>query len=248
MWASPVLYRRPDGKETWILMHSRSALTALDSETGRETWRFEGGCHSMASSVVIGDRILLPGGGMQCLRWDLQPAQPVLLWRQTRLVCGAPSPAVVKDKIYTIRDPGILVCGHLADGRILWQLRLQGPIWATPVISGKYLYAVNHGGLVQVVQLPEADDQPGQVVHRCQLDQGILATPALADGAIYFRSDGWLWKFAASEASQTPGQEQTRPTAAGRDFPRKSHSKTAALESRPYKYIFDHLYPPEKDN
>jgi outer membrane protein assembly factor BamB len=214
MWASPVWYEPPGGTQPWILMHSRSALTALDPQTGREAWRYEVGCHSMASSVVVGDRIVLPGGGMQCLRWDVHRGQPVLLWRQGRLVCGAPSPAVVegdgKDgKIYTIRDPGILQCGRLADGQLLWQLRLQGPIWATPVISGNHLYAVSHGGLVQVVQLPEPTDSPqkaGRVVHTCQLDEGILATPALADGAIYFRSDRWLWKFALPAAGPTSEQ------------------------------------------
>jgi outer membrane protein assembly factor BamB len=214
MWASPVWYEPPGGTAGWILMHSRSALTALDPQTGREAWRYEVGCHSMASSVVVGDRIVLPGGGMQCLRWDVHRGQPVLLWRQGRLVCGAPSPAVVegdgKDgKIYTIRDPGILQCGRLADGQLLWQLRLQGPIWATPVISGNHLYAVSHGGLVQVVQLPEPTDSPqkaGRVVHTCQLDEGILATPALADGAIYFRSDRWLWKFALPAAGPTSEQ------------------------------------------
>ncbi len=213
MWASPVLYA-PSGEEAWIVMHSRLALTALDPATGQEAWRYEAGCHSMASSVVVGDRILLPGGGMQCLRWDPQRQQPELLWRQGRLVCGAPSPAVVDGngpdgKIYTIRDPGILQCGRLADGQLLWQLRLQGPIWATPVISGKYLYAVSHGSLVQVVELPEPGgekEHTGRLVHTCQLDQGILATPALADGAIYFRTDRWLWKFASSAPSQTGSQ------------------------------------------
>ncbi|MCS7304655.1 MAG: PQQ-binding-like beta-propeller repeat protein [Thermoguttaceae bacterium] len=205
MWASPVLYAPPSGPQRWILMHSRSALTALDPDTGREAWRYEAGCHSMASSVVVGDRILLPGGGMQCLRWDNQRQQPELLWRQTRLVCGAPSPAVLEGngkngKIYTIRDPGILLCARLSDGQILWQLRLQGPIWATPVISGNHLYAVSHAGLVQVVELPPShaqDQKNARIIHTCQLDEGILATPALADGAIYFRSDRWLWKFAA---------------------------------------------------
>jgi|GEM_PF-31517 len=214
MWASPVWYEPPGGTQPWILMHSRSALTALDPQTGREAWRYALGCHSMASSVVVGDRIVLPGGGMHCLRWDVHRGQPVLLWRQGRLVCGAPSPAVVegdgKDgKIYTIRDPGILQCGRLADGQLLWQLRLQGPIWATPVISGNHLYAVSHGGLVQVVQLPEPTDSPqkaGRVLHTCQLDEGILATPALADGAIYFRSDRWLWKFALPAAGPTSEQ------------------------------------------
>lgn len=216
MWASPGLYEPPGGKP-WILMHSRSALTALDPLTGQEAWRVEASCHSMASCVVVADRIVLPGRGMQCIRWNPDRKKPEILWQQRRLICGAASPAVLPDnkdaKIYTIRDPGILQCGRLADGNILWQLRLQGPIWATPVISGKYLYAVSHGGLVQVIELPQASDpRSGRLVYTCKLDQGILATPALADGAIYFRSDRWLWKFACpKQPTSSPNSSSPNP-------------------------------------
>jgi len=74
----------------------------------------------------------------------------------------------------------------------LWQLRLEGQFWATPVLADGRLYAVNYAGLVQVVQLGEK----GKLVGKAQIDKEILACPVVADGAIYFRSNAHLWKVA----------------------------------------------------
>lgn len=196
MWASPALFRSGGENGDLVLMHSRSALTAHDPATGRVVWEHRAGCHSMASSVAVDGRVYLPGGGMQALLPDPGTPDVKVLWREPRLACGAPSPAVHQGRIYTIKDPGILVCGDAAGGRVLWQLRLQGPVWATPAVAGGHLYCVNHAGLVQVVKLPAAAQQ-GEVVGTCQLDRGMLASPAAVGGAIYFRSDAHLWKFAA---------------------------------------------------
>ncbi len=50
--------------------------------------------------------------------------------------------------------PGILVCGDAADGTVLWQLRLQGPFWATPVLADATVQS-------DVAQLFEAASQEG---------------------------------------------------------------------------------------
>jgi outer membrane protein assembly factor BamB len=199
MWASPTLLRtaapgQDRGPRDLVLMQSRPGLSAHDPDTGRQLWLFPAGCHSMASAVAVEGRIYLPAGGLQALAADPSAAEPKPLWRQIKLTCGAPSPVVFGQRVYAIKDPGILVCGDVADGRVLWQLRLKGPIWAAPIIAGGHLYCVNHDGLVQTVSL---DQSEGRVVATSQIDRGVLATPAAADGAIYFRSDANLWKVAA---------------------------------------------------
>ena len=99
-----------------------------------------------------------------------------------------------------IKGGGILVCGDLADGNVAWQLRLAGPFWATPVVAAGRLYAVNYDGLVHVVELGEK----GKLLAKCQFDAKILATPAVADGAIYLRSDEHLCKIAGKAKSGEP--------------------------------------------
>jgi hypothetical protein len=52
------------------------------------------------------------------------------------------------------------------------------------------LYVVNHEGLVQIVRIGAQATLAGTG----QIDKGILASPAVADGAVYFRSNQHLWK------------------------------------------------------
>ena len=109
-------------------------------------------------------------------------------------VDGAPAQAAHygAGRVYRIKSPAILMCADAADGRILWQQRLKGRIWATPVVADGHLYAVSHDGLVQVVRL----GSKAEVVATSRIDLGILASPAAADEAIYLRSDAHLWKVA----------------------------------------------------
>jgi hypothetical protein len=70
-------------------------------------------------------------------------------------------------------------------------LRLRGPFGASIVSAGGLLYCVNEEGLAQVV---EPGEKEARRVHAGSLGETILATPAIADGALYLRSDKHLWK------------------------------------------------------
>jgi hypothetical protein len=70
---------------------------------------------------------------------------------------------------------------------------LKGQFWATPVVAAEHLYIFNQDGLAQVVQL---GDTSGEIVSRGEFGEPIFGTPVIADGAIYVRTDGHLWKIA----------------------------------------------------
>lgn len=191
-WTSPTLLAGNTPAEDLVLLQSRSELTAHEPRTGRQMWRFEAACSTVSSLVVADDTIFLPADGITALRFDRQTRQVKVLWQQPALRCVNASPVVHAGRIYTIKSPAILVCGEAQTGKILWQLRLRGSIWATPAIAGGYLYAVSHEGTVQVVRL----DERGQLAGSGELDAPVLASPAVADGAIYFRTKATLWKIA----------------------------------------------------
>ena len=194
-WTSPVLLPGKTPAEATVLIQSRLRLTAHQPRTGKQIWSYEAPCSTLSSLTVEGGDIFLPAGaGLCCLRPDAAAGGVKLLWEDRRLRCENESPVAHAGRVYTIKSPAILVCGDAASGKVLWQLRLKGAIWATPVLVDGHLYVVNHEGLVQVVHLGEE----GAVVGTGQLDSGILASAAVADGGIYFRSNRWLWKIAGS--------------------------------------------------
>jgi outer membrane protein assembly factor BamB len=97
------------------------------------------------------------------------------------------------DRVFTVNGAGVLTCGEAATGKRLWQLRLKGPFSSTPVAAGGRMYLVNEKGLVQVVDITQSQ---GALISELDLAQTVLCTPAIANGAIYLRSDGRLWKLA----------------------------------------------------
>jgi hypothetical protein len=73
---------------------------------------------------------------------------------------------------------------------------LDGEFWGTPVLSGNRLYSISQKGKGQVVEMSE-DGKKGEIVGTGQLEGEIMSSPAIADGALFVRSDGYLWKIAA---------------------------------------------------
>jgi outer membrane protein assembly factor BamB len=196
IWASPTVLRGKTREEDLVLLQSRSRLAAHDPHAGELVWEYQASCHTISSVTTCGDCVYLPGWGLHALRYDPATRGVKLLWYyKDRFLSSDQSPVVHDGRTYTIQSKSILTCGDAANGERLWQLRLKGEIWATPVLAEGRLYCVNYDGLVQVVELGEK----GKVIGTSQLDSPVLATPAVADGAIYFRSNEHLWKIASPQ-------------------------------------------------
>ena len=74
----------------------------------------------------------------------------------------------------------------------------EGPFSATPVAAGGFLYCVNEKGLVQVVDPSQPE---GAVVSEMDLGQTIIGTPSIAQGSLFLRSDGMLWRIGRPRSS-----------------------------------------------
>ncbi len=192
LWSTPAVLHAPNPADDRVLLQSRSVLLAIDPHTGREAGVYDHWCDTMASAVTDQDRVYLPAAGIHALAYDWKTSSLRWLWTSDRLRGSAPSPAVCGGRLYVLKPPGIAVCADAETGEILWQLRLKGNFWASPVIADGHLYAVNYEGLVHVVRLGDT----GELVGTGQVDSGILASPAVSDGALLIRSDAHLWKIA----------------------------------------------------
>jgi outer membrane protein assembly factor BamB len=200
-WTSPILVpgKKPD--EELVLLQGSTRLTAIEPRTGRTAWTIERDSDPIASSALAGNVLLVPGGkGLAAFR--LQPGKsPKRLWESLKLTPSSmASPVVLGDRVYSFRG-SILVNGDLKTGRLRGKLRLAGAFSSSPLVAGGLLYCCNEAGTAFIIQ---PDEKDGTVLHRCELKDIILGTPALAGGALYVRSDKHLWKFAGP---QKPGRK-----------------------------------------
>ncbi len=195
IWSSPTILRGKSvsHEDDLLLLQDRDSLTAHDPQTGKEVCKYEAQCHTISSATTGGEmNVYLPANGLHALRLHPIAGKFEFLWHQRRMSSSNTSPVISNGRAYTIKSSGVLVCGDASSGRVLWQLRMKGPFWATPLVTDTHLYAVNYDGAVHVVALGEK----GELLRTCQFDGKILASPVAVDGAVYLRSDEHLMKVA----------------------------------------------------
>jgi outer membrane protein assembly factor BamB len=194
IWSSPSLLEHSDvdgNLRKLVLIHGRDGLSVVDPQEGKTLYHYEISVNTMASSVSADGAIYLPANGIHKLAIDPDNQELETLWYERRLRGSSPSPAIDDEKMYILKPPGIVVCADTETGRMRWQVRLEGNFWATPVVAGDRLIAVDDAGKVQVVDL---EKERGEKVGAFELDGQCLATPAVTPEAVYFRTKQSLWK------------------------------------------------------
>lgn len=109
-----------------------------------------------------------------------------LLWREKRSVPEVPSPVVIKDQVYMIRNGGVLTAMKAKSGEVVYRSRVgaPGPYFASLLDAGGSLLAISGEGKMTVIR-------PGssmEVVMQTDFGEPIFATPALAGGNLFVRT------------------------------------------------------------
>lgn len=193
-WTSAVTLHKGDGAdEDLVLLQSSQGIAAVQPMTGKSVWSYTDGASTIPSSVISDGIVYIPSQGITALRPPHGSANPEVVWRQGKLGPATPSPLAYDGRLYTVNGAGVLISADIKTGEEKWKLRLTGPFSGTPVAAGGLLYFFNEKGLGQVVK---PGDESGELVSSNDLGETILCTPAIANGAIYIRSDSTLWKIA----------------------------------------------------
>ncbi|MEZ6146208.1 MAG: PQQ-binding-like beta-propeller repeat protein [Planctomycetaceae bacterium] len=193
-WTSPVIMTDEADGSLHVLIQSSKGVVAVNPKTGEESWNYQDGASTTPSSVVSGEVVFVPSNGVTALKvGESNPSVPEILWNEGGLQPGTSSLTAADGRLYLINRGGVLASVNQKTGERLWQLRLKGNFSGSPVIAGKNLFTFNEDGEGFAVEL---GDEEGKIVGTHELGETILCTPAIADGAIYVRSDGHLWKIA----------------------------------------------------
>jgi len=107
---------------------------------------------------------------------------------------GAPhTPSMVLDgeELYMVSDGGIASCVEAKTGKVHWNERLGGGCSSSPILADGKLYVPNEAGTIYVVQT----GREFKLLSKKSLGERTLASPAVADGALFLRSAKHLWRF-----------------------------------------------------
>ncbi|WP_457795317.1 outer membrane protein assembly factor BamB family protein [Horticoccus sp. 23ND18S-11] len=115
------------------------------------------------------------GTGQAVVKYDVRKAAPYV-----------PTPIAYGGLLFLWSDAGIVTCLDPATGAVKWQERAGGNYFASPVCVDGRLYGVSDTGKVAVIAAADTF----QVLANNELGELSRATPAVANGKIYFRTTG----------------------------------------------------------
>jgi outer membrane protein assembly factor BamB len=130
--------------------------------------------------------------GLLALRPDGATAK--ILWRTDTSIPEVPSPLLYKDRLFLVRNGGVVSCLDAATGKLIYRARTgaTGPYFASPVEAGGRLYLVSGDGVVTVIA---ADKDRFEVLAKNELGEDVYSSPAIAGNAIYVRTARSLLAF-----------------------------------------------------
>jgi outer membrane protein assembly factor BamB len=119
--------------------------------------------------------------------------QSHVLWSQTKHIPFVPSPLLYKNRLFMVKNGGIISCLDAKTGKPTKQDRgaAAADYYASPVGGDGKVFLFSQNGDATVIS---AEPQ-WQVLHTAKFDEDIFATPAIVDGRIFVRTNKHLYCF-----------------------------------------------------
>ncbi|MEI8241947.1 MAG: PQQ-binding-like beta-propeller repeat protein [bacterium] len=187
-WSSPVVVAGAAGRPM-LLVNGAGVLTAFDLADGNALWEVEGVSGEVAPSPAFWNgRIMVANASARMVCYELA-AKPVQVWEYTEALPDVSSPVAADGLIFLALSSGQIACVDAKDGRELWKHDYSAGFYASPIVSGSRVYALDREGTMRIF----AAERAFREIASCPLGDAADATPALVDGRIYIRTRGALW-------------------------------------------------------
>ncbi|HXT39668.1 MAG TPA: PQQ-binding-like beta-propeller repeat protein [Candidatus Angelobacter sp.] len=199
-WGTPTVAKV--GEQTQILVNGWHHNGGYDFATGKEVWQLNGGGDiPVPTPVVLNDLAYFTSGHgkfrpMQAIRLDargdITPSETgatnaAIAWAHARQGTYMQTPIVVAGHVYGCLDNGVLTCFDAKTGAISYSERLGSGsegFTASPVSDGRHLFFPSELGNVFVVPA----DGKFSVTATNKLGETCMASPAISDGTLFFRT------------------------------------------------------------
>jgi outer membrane protein assembly factor BamB len=181
-------------------------VMGYDAWTGEELWkvRFKGW------SVVVRP---VCGLGMAFLGTDFDHPQlwavrldghgdvtdTHVVWEVTERMPATPSPLLVDELLYVVNNAGQFSCLEARTGQSVWHQTLSGGVFgASPLYGAGRIYVFGRNGVTTVL----APGREPRILAVNKLDGTVMASPAVADNALFVRTKTHLYRISSVAVSK----------------------------------------------
>src|SRR5882672_7134598 len=201
-WSTPNICT--EGPRRQLLVNGWKHMGGYDLQTGEEIWRMSGGGDCPVPTPIVWNGLIFlmsahgPRKPIYAVRTDAAgdislrngaTTNRYVSWSSLRGASYMQTPVICGDYLYSCHVDGVLTCFEARTGKEKYKERLgtggEG-FTASPVASEGKLYFTSEQGSVFVVK-PGPDFA---VLATNQMGEVCMATPAISDGKIFFRTQG----------------------------------------------------------
>jgi outer membrane protein assembly factor BamB len=184
-----------------IICPGSEEVSALDPKDGKEIWRVTYDGYSVIPRPVYGHGLIFLGTGygvpsLLAIRVDGKGdvTRTHVAWKTNRSAPHAPSPLLIGEELHMVSDNGVASCLDAKTGEVHWRerlLRADNHFSASPLYAGGKIYFQSEEGTGVVVKA----SKHFEVVARNEMHERTLASYAVADGALFLRTEKRLYRF-----------------------------------------------------
>ena len=173
------------------------AMIAYDPQSGEELWKIRYNGWSMVPRPLFDHGLLYvitdyEKPELWAVRADGRGdvTDSNVVWKVTKDMPRTASLLLVDDLLYMANDEGYGLCLEAKTGERVWRERLKGKHSASPIYGSGRIYFFNEKNLASVIE-------PGRqfkVLAENQLEERVMATPAVTGDAFILRSKTHLYR------------------------------------------------------
>ena len=183
-----------------LISPAAAATIAYDPLNGEQVWKIrQGGMNAASPPLYSGGLLYLntADGGFREFAVPPQGKGDItanVVWKQPQSMPVRCGPLLVGDLLFMINEPGIVSCLDAATGNVVWRHRLGGHYSASPVYADGRIYFSSEDGDLPVIAAAR-EYRPLATNH---LDDGCMASPAVAGRALFIRTKKNLYRIERS--------------------------------------------------
>jgi outer membrane protein assembly factor BamB len=194
-YSTPCLYQPKRGTAVLIFNSQAHGIYAVDPGSGRVVWDFPTAFdkRSVSSPFAVGEIIFgscgsgAGGNFVTAIKAGdaMSHTAPTLAYQMKKSAPYVPTGIALGERAWLWSDGGIVTCLRASTGEIVYQERVGGNFFGSPVWVDGRLFAISTAG--EVVVLDGGDRF--QVLARYPLNDTCHSTPAVSGGRMFVRTE-----------------------------------------------------------
>ena len=196
-YSTPCIFQ-PEGQSPQLILTSwANGISSLDPRSGKQNWELSILNHRVVCSPMIAAGLIFTscgsgGGGKQMVA--VRPGIPEkavqaeLAYEIEGSLPYVPTSVAYGQLLFLWSDSGVVSCLDAPTGKLHWRRRVGGQYFGSPVRVADRIYCISRKGEMVVV----AAADKFKLLGRIDLEEPSHATPAIADGVMYLRTESHL--------------------------------------------------------